>query len=97
MKITNELNHHFIIEDVFGTELADIKFQEGPVKEEGTNGIQDIDLFKILIARQEYFQGTKYACKENESTLYHLREALTFQLKRTSKRERESIEGTSEV
>jgi hypothetical protein len=77
-----------------------IKFQDGPVKEVGINGIQNEDLLEILIDRMEYLQTMqdgKYSCIENEGTLLCLRAALREQVLRTEKRIARGTEGTNKV
>jgi len=53
--------------------LGDVKFQNGPVQEDGTgvNGVQHEDLLAIIIDRLEAFQAGPYACEENAEALLH--------------------------
>lgn len=77
-----------------------IKFQNGPVKEVGVNGIQNIDLIDILIDRMIYlqtFENGKYASFDNDCMLTRLREFRTLDLARTSARKKRDVEGTSKV
>ena len=77
-----------------------IKFQDGPIKDVGVNGIQNEDLLDILIDRLEYLQekdGGKYACEENDDSLALLKATLRRQTIRTTKRQQRNIEGTSQV
>jgi hypothetical protein len=77
-----------------------IKFQDGPIKEAGVNGIQNEDLLQVLINRLEYFQTNdsgRYACQENEDTILLLRVALRQQVLRTSRRQQRGVEGTNKV
>ena len=52
-----------------GKILADIHFQDGPIKEVGINGVANEDLIVMVMHRLRQFQDTDYACKENEETL----------------------------
>lgn len=69
---TNEANYKI---------LADIHFQEGPYAE-GVNGITEMDLISILIARLEEIQKTQEVCKENAQSIVFLKEAQVWQRKR---------------
>lgn len=83
-----------------GYESPVIKFQKGPVKEFGVNGIQNEDLLDILIDRLTYlqtFEDGKYACKDNEYALLHLRGAKENLLARTAHRIKRGVEGTNQV
>ena len=66
--------------------FAEISFQNGPVKENGINGIRDEDLINILIDRLEGFQTSDFACRENEIVLEKLEESLKALNIRTAKR-----------
>jgi hypothetical protein len=77
-----------------------IKFQDGPIKEVGINGIQNEDLLRILIDRLEYLQGMdngRYACQENYDTKILLGVALRQQELRTKKRTQRGVEGTNNI
>ena len=85
-------------------ELADytaiIKFQEGPVKEVGINGLQSEDLLEILMDRLTYlntFENGKYACKDNEYAIIHLRGCLQNLQARTRARQKRNVEGTNQA
>jgi hypothetical protein len=76
---------------------VEVLFQNGPIKEHGVNGVTNEVLLAILIDRFQGFQTSKWACEENERTLYHLVEALGAQIERTKGREKRGVEGTHEV
>lgn len=73
---------------------ARIDFQNGPIKEVGTNGITHEVLLAILIDRLEGFQSGAYACEENAQALYCLRAALSHLNDRTKRRVASGTEGT---
>jgi len=77
------------------TSLCQIHFQEGPVKEQGVNGIQQEDLLMILIDRLRSFQAGPYACEENMRALVFLEEAQRQLVGRTNRRKTAGTEGTS--
>lgn len=73
-----------------------IGFQNGPIKEEGYNGISQEALFAVIIDRLEGFQSGKFACRENAVALTHTETALLWLAKRTMDRLARSVEGTSQ-
>lgn len=80
-----------------GLELGVIRFQDGPIKESGVNGVMDENLIAVVIDRLEGFQSSKYACQENQDALNHLETALGYLQARTAKREARGVEGTHTV
>ena len=72
-----------------GEILADIHFQDGPVKEVGINGVANEDLIVMVMHRLNQFQDSDYACKENADAVRHLQDGLD------SLRVRRGVEGTS--
>ncbi len=73
-----------------------IKFQQGPIKEAGVNGVADVDLLAICIDRLEGFQSGDYKCDTNQTALQHLLDAVTALDSRTKERETRGVEGTNE-
>ncbi len=73
-----------------------IKFQKGPIKEFGVNGVTNEDLIAIVIDRMRGFQSGDYACRDNELALTKLEEALMWLRNRTNEREARGVEGTHE-
>lgn len=86
---------------IFGTDGPEtgviIKFQNGPVKETGVNGVSHEALLAILIDRLEHFQAGPYACDENANALGSIRRGLVFLQQRTRKRFERGVEGTPQV
>lgn len=74
--------------------LAEIHFQEGPIKECGVNGVCNEDLIAMVICRLEHFQKSGFACRENALAITKLEEALLWLRKRTIGRENRGVEGT---
>lgn len=70
-------------------------FQEGPIKENGVNGVCNEDLIAMVICRLEHFQKSEYSCRENAVAITKLEEALLWLRKRTMGREQRGVEGTS--
>ena len=74
-----------------------IDFQNGPIKEVGTNGVTHEALLAILIDRLRGFQSGKFACRENALALTKLEEAMHWLLHRTRQRMARGVEGTHSV
>lgn len=74
-----------------------LKFQKGPVKEHGVNGITDEALLAIVLDRLRGFQTTPYSCRENSLAITKLEEALHWMMHRAIARQRRGVEGTSAV
>jgi hypothetical protein len=72
-----------------------VVFQNGPIAENGVNGITQEALLAIVADRLRSFQGGEYACKPNEQALTHVEEALHWLQQRTISRMRRGVEGTS--
>jgi hypothetical protein len=77
--------------------LAEIHFQEGPIKECGVNGVCNEDLIAMVICRLEHFQKGQFACRENALAITKLEEALLWLRKRTMGREQRGVEGTHNI
>lgn len=81
----------------------DIKWQNGPLgrPENGTrvepNGAFVEGVIEAAIDRLEYYQKSKFACRENALAITKLQEALHWCQHRTAKREEQKVEGTHAV
>ena len=90
-------NHIYIIsEAASGKVLQTVKFQKGPIQEEGVNGIQNEDLLCIVIDRLIGFQTGEFACEENEEALRLIIKATSILQLRTAKRKARGVKGTSQ-
>lgn len=72
-----------------------IRFQNGPIKEFGVNGISQEALLAIVIDRLRSFQAGDYACPDNAEALAHLQGALKCLQRRTRERMARGVEGTN--
>jgi hypothetical protein len=70
-----------------------VNFQNGPIQENGVNGVQNEDLLAIVIHRLQGFQSGNFACRENAIALTKIQEALMWLEKRTADRKARGIEG----
>ena len=87
-------NHYYAI-DVAGTENGiDIRFQDGPVAENGVNGITQEVLLAVAIDRLQCFQRGPFACRENAIALTHIETAMMWLQQRTRDRIARQVEGT---
>lgn len=64
----------------------DILFQNGPIPENGTNGITQEVLLAIIIDRLQCFQRGPFSCRENALALTKLEEAMHWLHYRTRAR-----------
>ena len=87
-------NHQYVVSA--GKDAQLVRFQNGPVKEDGLNGLTHEALLAILIDRLECFQAGDYPSKYNELALVACREALFHLHSRTYDRDNRNVEGTSQ-
>lgn len=75
-----------------------INWQDGPLgrgdAKAKPNGAFVEGVIAAAIQRIEYYQSSKFACRENAIALTHLETALLWLNKRTADRESRSVEGT---
>ncbi|MDD2707522.1 MAG: hypothetical protein PHV34_05885 [Verrucomicrobiae bacterium] len=95
-------NHHYLIQPMTDSHPqgainpVTIKFQNGPIKEVGVNGISQEALIAVCIDRLRSFQAGPYACRENALALTKLEEAQMWLMKRTRDRMARGVEGTNQ-
>lgn len=86
--------------EVRGVGLS-IDWQNGPLGRDGDRIEPNGAFVETVIAaakqRLEYYQASKFKCKENAEAIHHLSEALRWLNDRTAKREARKVEGTHEV
>lgn len=79
----------------------DIKWQDGPLGRDGDrkepNGAFVEGVILGAIKRLEYFQESKFKCRENAIAITKLEEALHWLNWRTTNRETRKVEGTHSV
>ena len=75
-----------------------IQWQDGPLGRDGErqdpNGAFVETVIQIAIDRIEFFNSSKFRCRENSLAVTKLVEALHWLNARTSRRENQGIEGT---
>lgn len=96
--------HEYIIVEVPQTSAAEtaaqfgsVRFQNGPVGENGVNGCHQEDLLAIVLHRLQSFQAGAYACRENAIAITKIEEAMHWLNHRTAQRQKRGVEGTSAV
>jgi hypothetical protein len=89
-------SHHYVAETE-EIELADIRFQNGPINEAGLNGVTQEVLLAIVIDRLRSFQAGPFSCRENALALTHCQEALHWLHHRTLDRMRRGVEGQTKA
>lgn len=75
------------------SKYINIKFQEGPIKENEINGCQIEDVIGVLIDRLKGFQAGEYSCRENALAITKLEEARMWLNERTRDRIKRNVEG----
>lgn len=83
---------HEADEDYVAKAGMQIKFQSGPIKEHGENGVQIEDVVGAAIERLRYVNGLM-ACRENAVALTHFETGLLWLNKRTAERKKQGVEG----
>jgi hypothetical protein len=76
------------------TAASAIRFQNGPIKEVGVNGITQEALLAIVMDRLRSFQAGPYACRENAVALTYIETAQMWLQKRTRDRLARGVEST---
>lgn len=74
-----------------------IKFQNGPIKETGVNGLSNEALLAVVVDRLQCFQAGPFKCRENALALTKLEEAMHWLHHRAREREQRGVEGTHKV
>ena len=94
--------HEYLVAFADGVEVpgdetppAQVRFQNGPVKEFGVNGCHQEDLLAIVIDRLKSFQAGPFSCRENALALTKLEEAMHWLNHRTNARVARGVEGTN--
>lgn len=91
-------SHHYeiTVHSKDGDTVQRISFQDGPIREVGTNGITPEVLLAILIDHLRGFQSSQFSCRENAIALTKLEEATHWLHSRTRARVARGVEGTHE-
>lgn len=76
----------------------DITWQNGPLGRGDTrtepNGAFVETVLHIVRDRIEFYQGTKFNCRENALAITKIEEAIHWLQSRTARREKQNVEGT---
>ena len=79
-------------EDFVSRAGMSVKFQSGPIKEHGENGVQIEDVVQVAIDRLRFVNGLM-ACRENSVAITHFETGLLWLNKRTAERKKQGVEG----
>lgn len=78
----------------------DIRWQKGPLgrglDRVGPNGAFVEDLLTAAIARLQFYQATRFRCREYAQAIRNLEEAMLWMRERTRRRESDGTEGTNQ-
>jgi hypothetical protein len=72
----------------------EISFQNGPINENGVNGLTQEVLLAIVADRLRSFQAGQFSCRENALALTKIEEAQHWLHSRTLARMQRGVEGT---
>lgn len=89
-------NHRYEVGGPAGP-MGLVSFQNGPIAENGINGLTQEVLLAIVIDRLQSFQKGQFACRENALALTKLEEAKHWLFSRTLERMTRGVEGTNKV
>ena len=89
-------NHEYVVTDLDARTYAEIRFQKGPIKENGVNGCHNEDLIAIVLDRLYSLNQGDFKCRENSIAITKLEEAMMWLNKRTADRKARGVEGTSQ-
>lgn len=85
----------------YSTTGIEIRWQNGPLgrgsERKEPNGAFVENVIDAAIKRIQFYQESKFACRENAIALTYLETALLWLNKRTQDRENRSVEGTHEA
>ena len=73
-----------------------IQFQNGPIEENGINGVQNEDVLKLLAVRLRALNQA-FPCRENSIAITKVEEALLWLEHRTAIRVEQGVEGKNEA
>ena len=82
------------------TQLARIKWQEGPVDraaDQYPDGIFVEDLLGLAHERLEFYENSSFACEENAQAIQHIKAAIKILLSRRKDRQARGVEGRNEA
>ncbi|MBE5093578.1 hypothetical protein [Bacillus thuringiensis] len=75
------------------SQYINVKFQEGPIQDNGVNGAQIEDVIDMLVERLQGLQQGDFPCYENGFAIVKLTEARMWLNDRTRKRQLQGLEG----
>ena len=78
-----------------------IEWQDGPLRDNGSvkeaSGAFVEDVLEAVLERVEYYQNSKYACRENRKIISRIEEALHWCEHRTKDRKQRGVEGKHKI
>ncbi len=84
-------------EDGMAQDVISIKYQDGIVGDDGQSGAFVEDVLEAARQRLQFFQTSKFRCRENAIALTHIETALAWLDFRTRGRTVQGVENTYEV
>lgn len=93
---THDLPHGHYYSVLSGDLFSNIHFQNGPVKENGVNGLTSEALLAILIHRTKILNDN-FPCDENKRAITYMENALALFEQRTKDRLNRGVEGQNKI
>jgi hypothetical protein len=92
-------HHRYVIFNVDEPHVlqCEIDFQNGPVPQNGVNGVTIESLIAVGMHRLECFQGGPFPSPDNAEALVHLDKAMECLKRRSKERLARGVEGTLQV
>lgn len=94
-QLPTEYHCFFPIKEGSKRVLGTLRFQHGPIKENGVNGITEEYLIAVLLDRLKMHQLGDFPSDNNEEAIKHIRRAWDCLIQRTQDRVDRGVEGTS--
>lgn len=84
-------------EDIKGVApIVKFTIQSDPIGEVGINGCQALDMLRYIKCLFESLNNI-FPCEENEKTIWHIKEAISWQNARTKNRILRNVEGQNKL
>jgi hypothetical protein len=90
-------HHEYEVRAADGKVLGKISFQNGPINENGVNGVIHEALLLVVAHRLAAFQSGPYVSDDNHEALSHVTSANQALFRRTQKRLDRGVEGTRQL
>lgn len=88
--------HYYVISHPANCVYAEVRFQNGPIKEVGVNGLTNEALLEMVLHRLRIL-NTNFPCRENSLAITNIEQGLMWLEQRTKDRVKRNVEGLNKV